>query len=172
MKKRSKSRSRFEKIEELMEHGTPELNDKHLIEWEQLDPKGYVRRARVADQTELDRLFLLKKISGPQFEAGSRYFAALIKSGSFVRSPSFERGIDSSVKDVEKSISSRIMAVSAARRALKMAGDRSMMIVDLVVASGRRISAAEMDDLLAGLDALSMFYGTQDFIDPRSISIR
>ena len=169
-----KSRSEIvqeEIIEERLENGTPELKRKHKLEWERLDFKGLFRRARVTDQLQIDRLFIDKKITGPQHEAGNQYLAALVKSGAFIRSPSFEKSIDASVKDVEKSISSRIMAVSGARGVLRRCGEDSMLLVDLLIGTGRISRPSEIPVIRRGLDALVRFYGTEAFLDPRDIKL-
>ena len=169
-RKRSPSDIRSERIVTAgLEHGTEELNRKHHIEWERIDIRGLFRRARVVDQAEIDRLFLKKKISAPQHEAAQSYLAALVRSGAIIRSPSFEESIGGSIKDVEKSISSRIMAVSAARSSLSAAGQKPMMLVDLMVASNRRVRRSELPLVRKGLDLLVRFYGTAQVADPRDL---
>jgi hypothetical protein len=169
-KKRSPSDDRSERLTTAgLESGTDELKARHRVEWERLDLKGLFRRARVVDQCEIDRLFLSKEISASQYEAGQEYLASLFKAGSFIKSPSFEASIGGSVKDVEKRISLRIMAASAARSALSRSGIEATRLVDLTVGLNRKVRSRELRVLRRGLDCLARFYGTESVADPRRI---
>jgi len=150
------------------ESGTPELKQHHQVNEEKLDSRGIFRRSRVVDQYLIDKLFLTGDIKIHQFCAGEMYIELLWKAGSFLRSPSLDKEIESKGGggEVEKSMSSRIMVISKARSALRECRPEVVLAVDVCLAANRRV---DLNLLREGLDALSRHFGVDRVRDPRDI---
>lgn len=150
-----------------IESGTPELKRKHEVKEESLDTRGIFRRSRVTDQCVIDRFFLDKKISVEQYSAGEMYMGLLWKAGTFLRSPSLEREIETKGRDVEKSLSSRIMVISKARSVLRdRCSSDVMLAVDICIGGNRPV---DLVLLRTGLNVLAKHFGLKGMQDPREI---
>ena len=160
--KKNRSRLIFEKI---INCGTEELREKFQVDFENIDMRGVFKRARVMDQTKIDKLFLDKELSAPQYGAAEEYLSLLVKSGAFLRSPGFESGPDSTGRDKAKSMAARMMAVSGARNKLrKSCGNEVCYVVDMAIGGDAII---DISMLRIGLDARADYFGTRGMSDPR-----
>lgn len=164
-------RNRSVSLSDLIEQGTPELRSKHKVVIDELDPKGLVRRARVSDQTELDKMFVSNSIDASQHAAGVEFLSALSKSGAFIAGASLEPTSHTPAHSIGSAIASKIMAMSAAFRRMKRdAGDESAELVMRLVGEDQKVPKDRWDLLREGLDALSSYYGTGKVRDPRKKS--
>ena len=157
-------------FDRVIEAGTPEHQNKNRIQVESLDPKGYFRRARVTDQSIIDRLLLERSINPSQFSAAELYLELMGRSGMFLKSPSMERTSGMTGKDVGGSIASRIMSISRARDKLREgAGDEAAYAGELCLGSNLRVS---LPLLCRGLNVLASHFGIEDHPDPRDLWLR
>jgi len=147
-----------------IESGTDELKKKFKVEVEKLDSRGIFRRSRVVNQTRIDSLFLDRAIDIAQFSAAELYLELLWKAGIFLRSPSMERSFEVTGKEVEKSISSRILAISGARSKLRKLDPKVALAVDLCIGSNAPV---DIGLLREGLDVLVDHFGISRMADPR-----
>ena len=150
-----------------LEQGTAELRSHHRIELEPIDLRGLMKRARVVDQCELDRLFLRRTISAPQHSAGECFLDVLVKSGATPRSSDPDAISMGTFRDAEGSISSRIMVASGAHDALRRSSPAAQKTTIIVVLKNDKISSKLFDALHEGLNQLVRFFGTGGMKDPR-----
>ena len=155
----------------LIESGTPELQGKHLVVLEDvaIDLRHSLRRARVSDQSELDKLFLERRITMKQFVAGEEYLAVLSRSGAFPQSSGFEKGPATSGREAEGRIIGRAMLASRPRRlVIKFCGPKALLVLDAAVMSSQRLSSEWVEELRKALDILVPHFRV-DAEDPRDL---
>ncbi len=159
--------SRSEFFTPVLERGTPELRRKHRVEAEPIDLRGLMKRHRVTDQCELDRLFLCRWISAAQHSAGENFMDALVRSGATPRSSDPDSISFGTLRDAEGSISARIMIASGAHRALNKCSPLAREVTIIVVLEDSKLKSKFLDPLREGLNSLVRFFGTAGVRDPR-----
>lgn len=159
--------SRSEFFTPILERGTPELRRKHRVEAEPIDLRGLMKRHRVIDQCELDRLFLCRWISASQHSAGENFMDALVRSGATPRSSDPDSISFGTLRDAEGSISARIMIASGAHRALSKCSPLAREVTIIVVLEDSKLKSKFLDPLREGLNSLVRFFGTAGVRDPR-----
>jgi len=150
--------SRSELFTPNMEAGTEELRAKHRIEIENIDLRGLMRRARVADQTALDTLFL------------ESFLDAIVRSGGTPRSSDPSAVSFGTLRDAERSMSSKIMIASGAYRALAGAGAEAERATIIVVSTNKIPSTKLLPLIKQGLNSLVYYFGTKGMRDPREVA--
>ena len=104
--------------------GTPELRQRRIVAEEAIDPRsseGRSRRARVIDQTPLDRYRLRREITGEQFEAGERLRSDWWLSGASPRLiPAYAETIKANGGDIREAAEDAHRRFTAAMRAVGM----------------------------------------------------
>jgi hypothetical protein len=160
--------SRSDHFSPNMEKGTDELRDKHSVVAEALDYRGLMQRARVLDQTSLDILFLERKITAPQHSAGECFLDVLVRSGGTPRSCDPSAVSFGTLRDAERSLSSRIMVASGAYRVLSREPKDVQDATIIVVTRNVRPNVKLLSLIRRGLNALVGYFGTAGARDPRN----
>ena len=156
-------------FDDLIESGTPEHRRKKKIKIEKLDPRGLFRRSRVTNQVWIDELLIARRLTLPQFSAAEMYLELLCRSGVFIKSPSLERGVTMTGRDVAGSIASKIMAISRARtRLIRDGGRDAAHAVEVCLGSNVPVSVPL---LCVGLDVLADYFGISEQKDPRDLML-
>ena len=160
--------SRSDHFSPNMEKGTDELRDKHSVVAEALDYRGLMTRARVLDQTSLDILFLERKVTAPQHSAGECFLDVLVRSGGAPKSCDPSAVSFGTLRDAERSLSSRIMVASGAYRVLARESKEVQDATIIVVTRNVRPNVKSLSLIRRGLNALVGYFGTAGIRDPRS----
>jgi len=164
-----KPTSRSEIFNPNMEKGTDELRRKHRVVTEAMDLRSLYTRARVEDQHLIDTLFINKEITAAQHSAGECFMDVIVRSGGTPRSCDPSAVSFGSLRDAERSMSSRIMIASGAFRALSEAGEEASSVTLIVICQQVRnkLDKHMLEFLRKGLNALSRHFGTAGIRDPR-----
>jgi hypothetical protein len=131
------------------ELGSNELHRKHVVRMESED--GLFLRARVIDQSLVDRLFIHKRIDADQYDAALAFHALAHRAGVFPSSMQMER--------VQMSVGNRApraLAILSVDRYLQRAcSARAYRAVWTTII---REIESPIKDLIIGLDALKVYF--------------
>lgn len=159
---------------------THEQRESRSLSEERMDPKGWVVRYRAEDQTLFDLMFVADMIERPEYDAGHLFLGSIEKSGAYPCSCNLEATFGTPAYRIGDLMGERRMAFGSAYRfAVSRSGEENavslMRVMDNIFKtsaeygfSGEKLrSVSEL--ALPSLRVLSVFYGTENAKDPRSI---
>jgi hypothetical protein len=148
-----------------LEQGTPELRTRHKVEIQNVDYRGFIRRAQVVDQHEVDRMLIAKRITPSQHGAAEAMMERWTLAGG-PRSPALEASIQVQKRDGDSAIASRWLAITGPMEALRRGSPQAITITCELIVNGKRVADNELTLCRSGLDVLAQYFGV-GLVDPR-----
>lgn len=139
--------------------GPSEKGNHHEIRVEAIDAKYGIMRARVVDQTNIDKLALLGVITAEQRDAGISFQKTLSRAGAFVRAFSAEPSPSSGIFGISDRQMARSGLAGPMLGVLKRElGSRNANITYRVILDEKWPVHSELDGLRRGLDVLISYF--------------
>lgn len=158
--------SRAELFTTNLEQGTPELRARHSVQVRNVDYRGFIRRAHVVDQHEIDHMLIAHRINTAQHGAAEAMMERWTLAGG-PKSPALEASIQVQSRDGDSAIASRWLALRGPMDALRRGAPHAITITCELIVNGQRVTDNDLRVCLDGLDVLAQYFGCW-LRDPRN----